>query len=490
MVWSITTLWNGEGATVWPLRVAFLVFGAMVGPMVWWLLRRSLPVGVAFLAACFCAASSNLLLMSSGLHAESPYLFFVLLSLFDFERLAQRPSWHVAMRWGFLNGALCLLRAEHTIAVVMFGGVLLLRKTRWWVLLLALVGAAMPLTPYQLHANRLVAEFNAGDAQLPATDVVWRQAALDKLRELPVFQQGPMFVFVSETMRVRGRKQVEVEDLAVIEEAFGVYPEPLQPRFLALQGGYSFWIANTPEAADGYTTVPHDRPPPLAGGAQRFPAYVQSNRPKDGQFALSYPPHLHAFIHGIDKGLAEMAADPLGAAGRICGKVWWSLAGATGGLGGYAFPVGLSGVRRPVDMVAATGVWPSIWRVVMLLIAGWGVWQVRRKPVVIGLVTFAVARYAVICGFYGHARHGALCLPLVMLGVAVACCHALRRWSGRDPDKAAIWTGVALMVLLSAAELVRANTAGVSIDGQRWLGSGGGAADHVPHTLEFSSRGD
>jgi len=490
MVWAATTLWNGEGATVWPLRVAVLVCGALIGPLVWWLLRPRLSAGVAFLAACFCAASSNLMLLSSGLHVETPYLCFVLLSLFDFERLARQPSWHVAMRWGFVHGALCLLRAEHSVALLFFCGALLLLRTRWWVLLLGVVTAAVPIVPYQLHANRLVAEFNAGDASLPATNIVWRPAALSKLRDLPVFQQGPMFVFVSETMRVRGRKHVEVADLAVIEEAFGVYPEPLQPRFVALQGGYNFWVANTAESAGEFTTAPNDRPPPLAGGAQRFPSYVQTNRPKNGQFALSYPPHLHAFVHGVEMGFAEIGADPVAAAGRIVGKVWSSLAGATGGFGGYALPLGLSGERRPVDIVTATGVWPQLWRVLVLLVAGWGIWQVRRERIVIGLLVFSLARYAVICGFYGYARHGALCLPLVMVGLAVACHRGWQRWSRRNPDQLAFWSGAVLLGLLLVAELVRCSTVAVAIDGQPWLGSGGGSADHTPHTIVFSSRGD
>lgn len=486
MTWGIASLWNGEGATLWPVRTAFTVLGAMIGPMMWWLLRRRIATGTAFLAAALCASSSNLMLVSSGLHAETPYLFLILLSLFDFERLATRPSWHVALRFGCLHGALCLLRAEHTIAILCLGGALLLLRAPWWSLALALLGAAVPILPWQLHANQLVKAFNEGEAPLPQTDIRWQPPALKRLRELPVFQQGPMFHFVSETMRVRGRREVRAQDLEVIREAFGVYPGPLQPRFLALQGGYSFWIASTPEAANGYTTAPHDRPPPLTGGAARFPAYVQTERPSNGKFALAYPPHLDAFVHGYQKGLGELAADPVGGLQRALGKVWYSLAGATGGLGGYALPVGMSGERRPVDMVAATGIWAGIWRVLVLGIAAFGLLPLRRERIVIALAAFALARYAVIFGFYGHARHGALILPLVMLGIASAVSQGLRRLPNRDANRTAFWLGAGIMALLSLVEVVRWSTVTVSVDGQPWLGSGGGGADHKPHTITFS----
>ena len=488
MTWGIASLWDGEGATLWPVRTAFIVLGAMIAPMVWWLLRRRVGSDTAFLCALLCAASSNLMLLSSGLHAETPYLLLVLLSLFDFERLQRRATVLVALRWGCLHGALCLLRAEHTIVIAAFGLVLLLRRAPWWSLLLAMVGAAVPLVPWQLHANRLVTEFNAGEAQLPDSDILWNPEALARLRELPIFQQAPMFQFVSETMRVRGRRSVRVDDLAVIKDAFGVYPEPLQQRFLALQGGYSFWIASTPEAVSGYTTLPHDRPPPLLGGAEQYPRYVQTDRPQNGKFSLAYPPHLYAFIHGYQLGLAELTADPLGALQRMVGKVWYSLAGATGGLGGYAIPVGLSGERRPVDMVAATGIWPSIWRVLLLAVAGFGLWPLRREPVVIGLLAFAAARFVVIAGFYGHARHGALCMPLVLLGVSSAIVIAIGRFAKRDRNRMAIWLGAGLMVLLLSIELVRSSTVAVAIDGQPWRGSGGGAADHLPHTITFTAK--
>lgn len=489
MTWGIILLWDGEGPGLWPLRFGFVVAGALIGPLVWWLLRRRVEPSVALLAATLCAGSSNMLLVSSGLHAEAPYLALVLLSLFDLERLRERAPWHVALRWGCLHGLLCLLRGEHALVFVAFLILLLCSRARWWSVLLAICGAALPVTPWQLHANRLVHEFNAGDARLPPSELRWHDDAMARLRELPRFQQGPMFRFVDETMRVRGRDEVRAEDLDVIEEAFGCYPEPLHTGFVALQGGYAFWVANTPEAAEGYTTAPHDRPPPLAGGADRYPAYVQTDRPRNGTFSLQYPPHLDAFVHGYRKGFDEILADPAGWLARVAGKVWHSLAGATGGFGGFALPIGLSGERRPVDMVAANGVWAGIWRLTMLAVASWGVWRLRARPIVTALLVFAIARLAIVVGFYGHARHGALWLPLVLLGIAAAVHAAWCRASVADAGRATRLTAWGLMVLLLALELIRVGTVTATVDGRPWLGPAGGSADHEPHRIDFHFAG-
>lgn len=490
MTWSMIFLWDGEGATVGPLRLSFVVLGAAIAPLFWLLLRRRVPTGVAWLAAVFCAGSSNLMLLSSGLHAETPYLFLVLLSFFDQQRLAERPSWFVALRWGVLHGLLGLLRAEHVVA---FAALLLVARVAgapWRTLALALVAAAVPLVPWQLHANRLVAQFNAGEPPLPPSAIPWDDDALAAVRRLPSFQQEPTWRFVTETVRVRGRDRVHVGDLDVVRQAYGVFPEPLQPKFLALQGGFDFWIANTPEAADGFSRAALDRPPPLEGGAQLYPARLLAAAPSGGRFSLSYPPHVHAFVHGYRLGFAEILADPAAASARIAGKLRHALAGATGGLGGHALPIGLSGERLPVDMVVATGIWAATWRVLLLAAALFGLWRLRRVRLSWALWAFAIARFAVIAAYYGYARFGALCVPLVALGVAAVVHAALGRlWRG-DADRAALWLGAVLMVLLSALEIVRVDTVAAAVDGRPWIRAAGGVAEYRPHVITFGPRRD
>lgn len=482
MTYGIAFLWDGEGATVAPVRFAFTAMGAAMAPLLWLLLRRHVAAPVAWFTAGVCAASSNLMLLSSGLHNDTPYLFFVLISLLDQDRLARRPSAAVAARWGVLHGLLCLLRAEHLLAFVAFAGVAFLRGLSWRRLALAGFGAAMVLVPWQVHVDRQVTAFNAGTPQLPPVDLPWDPEAMTALRAWPSFQQGVMFRFVSDTMRVRGHERVRVEDLGVVREAFGVDPVPLRATFVALQGPMSFWYAQTPEGTDGFTQAALDRPPPLTGGAHRYPAWLRAELPRGGALSLQYPPHLDVFVNGYSRGLAELAADPVGAARRLVTKVWHLLAGATGGLGGYALPIGLSGVRRPVDIVVATGWWSGAWRTLVVAVAMGGLWRLRRCRGLWPLFAFSIVRLVVAAAYYGHARFGAYCLPIVALGVAIVVHAALARCS-RPAIGRAIAVGAAIVLL--GVEIVRTNSATVSIDQRRWLGSAGGQVDHLVHELEF-----
>jgi hypothetical protein len=481
MTWLVAALWNGEGASAWPVRTLFVALGAAVAPLVWLLLRRHVPVPVAWLTAVLCAASSNLLLLSSGLHVETAYLFVLLLALLAQQHLAGPRALPAAAAWGLLHAAACLLRAEHLVVAVALAALARATGAPWRALLVGAFAAAAPLVPWQLHVNRAVAAFNRGEPPLPATDVRWDDGAYDALRALPAFAQERVFRFVTETVRVRGRRTVREGDLDVVRDAYGALPQPVRPAFVALQGAFSFWLANTPEANGGHTRLCLDREPPLRGGDHLYPAGARTERPRGGKFEFSYVPHADVFVNGYRRGLEEIAADPVGAARRIGVKMQYAVEGATGGLGGYALPIGLSGVRPSVDLVIATGLWPGVWRalVAAAAVAGW--WRLRRVRALWPLLALVPLRLALIAAFFGHARHGALVLPVVMLGVA-ATLHVLTaaRWPRACARLAAV-----LMVALLALELVRANTVTAALDGRPWLAPAGGQAEYRPHTVTF-----
>jgi hypothetical protein len=481
MIQGLAFLWDGEGATVWRVRLLFIVLGAAVAPLLWLWLRRHVAAPIAWFAAVVCATASNLLLLSSGLHVETLYLVGVLLTLFDQDRLASDRWRAAAGRWGVLHGLLCLARAEHLAVAVVLLAIARRRGARWGALALALVAFAAPLVPWQLHVNRRVEAFQAGEPPLPAVDVAWQDDALAKLRELPAFAQRWVFDFVSATMQVRGRDTVRTEDLAVVRDAYGCYPEAVRPAFVALQGGFSFWLACTPESDGGHSRLGLDRPPPLTGGDHLYPPNARTLRPRGGAFQIEYPPHADVFVHGYRRGFAELAADPLGALLRVGKKLVYAIEGATGGVGGYALPIGVSGVRPPVDMVVATGVWPTIWRALVLAVAVAGLWRLRRERALWPLLAYAAMRLLLLLAFFGHARHGALLLPVVALGVA-STLHAATaaRWPRVLP-----WLAAALLVALPALELVRSRTTTVAIDGRAWLGSAGGRAEYDAHTITF-----
>jgi hypothetical protein len=482
MRWIVGALWPGEGSMAL-VRALFLLLGAATPPLVWLLVRPHVAAPVAWLTAVLCAASSNLLLLSSGAHVETAYLFVLLLALLAQRALAAAGARGAAaaIAWGLLHAAACLLRAEHLVVAVALAVLAPFTGARWRLLALGLAAAAAALVPWQLHVVRAVAEFNRGEPPLPPARLPWDVAALDAVRALPPFAQPFVFDFVDATVHTRGGSRVTAPDLEVVREAYGAMPEPIRPSFVAIQGAYSFWIANTPEANGGHGRRCFDREPPLLGGDARYPPGARTQRPRGGQFKLEYPPHADVFVHGYRRGLEEIAADPIGAARRVGIKLQYTVEGATGGLGGYALPIGLSGVRPSVDLVIATGTWPGIWRALVLAAAAFGWWRLCRVRALWPLLATAVVRVALIAAFFGHARHGALLLPVVMLGVAEAL-HAVlgNRWPRLLPRAA-----IGLLVLLPLLELVRASSTSVDVDGVPWLGPAGGVAEYEPHRITF-----
>jgi hypothetical protein len=415
------------------------------------------------------------------LHVETPYLVLLLTALLVQQHFAGRQAMLAAIGWGLLHAGMCLLRAEHVLLAVVLAATARTGGASWRTLAVAVLATAAPLIPWQLHVHRRVAEFNAGAPPLPATDLRWTDDALAALRTMPAFQQESVFRFVTATMRVRGRDTVNAADLDVVREAYGVFPAPLRPSFVAVQGGFSFWLANTPEADGGHTRLCLDRPPPLHGGDQLYPPGTRTARPRGGAFSFAYPPHADVFVNGYRRGFEELAADPLGAVRRVGKKLQYTIEGATGGVGGYALPIGLSGVRPSVDLVIATGIWPGVWRTLVIGAAMLGWWRLRRTRALWPLLVTAPVRLLLILAFFGHARHGALLLPVVALGVAAAL-HAATaaRW-----PRACSWLATALVVVVTALEVVRTDTVEVAIDGRPWIRAAGGTADYEPHVITF-----
>lgn len=460
MQWFVALLWNGDPATVWWPRLVFTLLGAAIAPLLWLLLRSRVDPGVAWLAAGLCAVSSNLLLLGSGLHVEGLYLVLVLVSLFDQERLAGARPHAAAVRWGFLQGGLCLLRAEHVLTVFVFAVLAQRAGATLRTLLLAGLTAAAVIAPWQLHANRTVDAFNAGAPQLPPVALPWEADALAALRGLPAFQQVPVYGFVSDTVRVRGGRQVRAADLGIVHEAYGCSPAPLPHGFVAIYGGLNFFLGNTPEAASGFSSAALDRPPPLAGGDARYPPGLRSVLPRGGTIAFGYPPHLDLVVNGTRRGLQELAADPVAGAARILGKLWHAVEGATGGVGGRALPIGLSGTRRQVDLVTATSPFAQAWRVAVLLAALLGLWSLRAERALWPLLAFAATKLLVVAAVFGYARHGALCVPVTALGVAAL----VHRFVAAVPSRARV--GWILLALLLAVEAHRSATVTATVDDQ------------------------
>lgn len=481
MVWLVSLLWNGDAATAGLVRWTLLVLGATVAPLLWLWLRRHVAPHLALVAGCITAAASNLLLLGSGVHTEIVYLVGVLLGLLLQDRLRGPHAWLAAIGFGLLHGWLCLLRAEHTLTV---GALLLVAwwlGTSWRVALVAVLATAATIAPWQWQANAMVDAYNAGTPALPPAKLPWQPEALVRLRSLPSFQQIPVQQFVTETMVARGASRVQAADLEVIREAYGCWPEPLRHGLIAIYGGLNFFLANSKEAAGGFSAAALDRAPPLQGGDTRYPPGLRRVLPQGGKIVFSYPPHLDAVVNGTQRGLSELAADPVAAAGRVAQKFWHAIEGATFGLGGYALPIGASGVRRQVDFVTADGPWPAVYRVVLLGAALAGLWSLRRTRALWPLFAFGSTKVVVVAAYFGYARQGAFLVPLVGLGLAAALAPRLptapalnRRWL----------PGLALLLL--GLEATRIGTTAATVDGQPVQhGEPFGAQDFTTRRIRF-----
>jgi hypothetical protein len=116
----VALLWDGTSAGLPRLRLAWSVLGALTVLTLWVAARRVAGEGAAALAAGFSACSTALIVLSSSVDAETPYLLLATAGLLLGEEIRRRPRLGLLALWGAANALACLLRVEHLLAFVLW----------------------------------------------------------------------------------------------------------------------------------------------------------------------------------------------------------------------------------------------------------------------------------------------------------------------------------------------------------------------------------
>jgi hypothetical protein len=429
--------WGG-GDSIASLKLLWILLGAAVVMLVYHSTARDFGSAVGLVCGLVCAGSSGLMILTASLNNEIPYLVLVAGCLACWKPLVVKPKRSLIVLWAILNAAACLVRVEHILFSFLASAVVAVRwlsdSPRRQVLgrcTLGVVVFVLLLAPWHLQAWRAIERFNTVEHALPPaaetamqrveqalTGIGWTGEAERLRARLPAFCRRESASFVAATVAVRGKSRVTAADFGVLEEAFGSIPEPLREwPFVTFYGGLNFYLANNADAGVGFNRAPLERPPPLAGGAHRYPSIlVQGLPPAD--LALSYPPHLEAVNRGWSLGTEWIAEHPREAFGRIFLRLASFWRGTATGIGGANLPLGLSGLRGRADMVApVTSPLSAAWRLAWLVVAGLGLFiGLRESPLeMTPWLIFLVTKIVAATFFFGYVRHGASAVPVVAL---------------------------------------------------------------------------
>jgi hypothetical protein len=440
------------------IKLFWVALGAFGVAVATWAAQRSLGAARGAWAGLLLAGSSGLMMVSTSISAEAPYLLVVLglVALWvEQERRSEPLSRWVAVSAGVLHGLALLIRADHLVFLVLHVGWMGWRRRGWvWT---ALVAALMVIAPWHIAAWSRVAQFNRVAAQSPGPAVreverllsafPWTPQAAAKLEQLPAFARRESRAFVAATVAWRGGQMVDVGDLEVLDQAFGGPPVALPERFLvALYGPLNLALANRPGGPGGWDRSLLEQPPPLVGGTDRYPPVLVLGLPPP-ELTLAYPPHTHLIRDGAARAGEAWVAAPLPMLALVGRKAVGFWSGTSLGVSGWNLPLGERGVRLPVDILVPELSWGvGLWRVAILVLLLWGIGRAWRQPAMWPWLALLVGRLVPALAVFGYARFGATAVPAVVVLILAL--------TGRSSTVRG-WPVVAAGVLLLALETGR-----------------------------------
>lgn len=520
MAYLLAAIWIGGRAGLWFAGLAWAALGALAAVLFYGAARLAGGERVGVLTGLLCAGSSGLMILSTSLNNETPYLVLLGAILWLGVGLRREPRTAPAAAWGALNGMACLFRVEHAL----FFGLALLwlarsrpatsepvpgaprrrataarrtpRAAGWWAAAVAGLGLTLVLVPWHRTAwgalerlNEEVPREQGATARALAAQegaiasLPWSDEAATAREALPAFLRRPAATFVAATVAHRGGDRVTAGDFAILEDAFGYRPRPLPGHpFVVVSGGLNFALANHGATTGGFDPRPLSAPPPLRGGPAAYPPALVAGLPP-AQLALTYPGHLRLINDGYRVGwewIASHPGDAVALAGRKLAIFW---RGATLGLGGWNLPLGAGGLRRPVDLATPEGAWPTAWRWLLAAATVSGVALAWRRPAARLWLLFLASKAAVTVAFYGYARQGATAFPVVALALAFVLERPLAGLAVRRLRAGALAAAALLVFLEGARALSRPQLA---IDGRSVAPRDVPPPDdHAAHTISW-----
>jgi hypothetical protein len=206
--------------------VAWCALGALAVMLFARAIARAFGPRVGAVAGLVMAAASGLLMLSTSLDGETPYLALVAGGFAVLPGADAMLSRGRVAGWAALSGLACLFRVEHALffaAATLWMAARALRvsvREAVTVVLVALAAFAAPLVPWEWTAWRAVARFNAEPPPTPppvrgmldalATEVAWDPDARQRLLALPAFARDHAEAFVAATVAHRGGRRVAV----------------------------------------------------------------------------------------------------------------------------------------------------------------------------------------------------------------------------------------------------------------------------------------